>query len=75
VKWGSAGQLAAAPGRRARAAPLPPKQGRTSGVGDMGEGTRVPDARDRGEAGPSVSSGVRERVNRREAGRWWGTDT
>jgi hypothetical protein len=44
-------------------------------VGDVGEGTRVPDARDRGEAGPSVSSGVRERVNRREAGRWWGTDT
>jgi hypothetical protein len=33
------------------------------------------DERDRGEAGPGVSGGVRERVKGRETEQRWGTDT
>jgi hypothetical protein len=33
-----------------------------------GDGPRVADARDQGEAGPGVSGGVQERAKRREAG-------
>jgi hypothetical protein len=46
-----------------------------TGIGDVGEGTRAADARDRGEVGPGVSGGERERVKRIEAGRRWGTNT
>jgi hypothetical protein len=51
------------------------KQGKAAGVGDAGEGTQAADVWDRGEARPGVSSGVRERAKRREAGWRWGADT
>jgi hypothetical protein len=72
---GSAGRPVVAPSHRAQALPLPRKLGRAVGMDDADEGTRVADARDWGEAGPSVSGGVRGRTKRREAWRWRVVDT
>jgi hypothetical protein len=66
---GSAGRPVVAPSHQAQVSPLPRKMGRAVGMDDAGEGTRVADARDWGEAGSSVSGGVRGRTKRREAWR------
>jgi hypothetical protein len=84
---GSAGRLAAAPGRRAQAAPLPREQGRATCLGDMGGcrcranrggqhawATRAADARDWGEERPGDSGVVRERAKKTEAGQRRGSD-
>jgi hypothetical protein len=63
---------AAAPGRRARAVPLPREQGR---VADAATRANVADEWDRGEAGPGGSGRVRGRRRESEAGRLWGADT
>jgi hypothetical protein len=60
---GSAGRPVAAPDRRAQAVSLLHEHGRAAGRGRHGAG--VTDRRDRGEAGPGVSSGVRERAGER----------
>jgi hypothetical protein len=61
------------PGRQARVALLPREQGRATAVGDAAMRANEADKRDRGEAGPGVSSGV-GREKGREAGRRQGAE-
>jgi hypothetical protein len=55
--------------------PLSCEQGRATALGDVVMRVNVAHERDRGEAGPGVSSGVWERVKVREVGRRQGADT
>jgi hypothetical protein len=58
----SVGRPAAAPGHRARVAPLPHEQGRAVALGEVVMRANVANERDRGEAGPGVNGGVQERA-------------
>jgi hypothetical protein len=44
------------------------EQGRAAAIGDVVTQANMADERDRGEAGPGVSSGVQERAKGRETG-------
>jgi hypothetical protein len=72
IEWG---QPAAAPGHRARVAPLPHEQGRAAALGEVVTRANVANERDRGEAGPGVNGGLQERAKGRETGWRWGADT
>jgi hypothetical protein len=51
------------------------EQGRAAAVGNVVTQANMADERDRGEAGPGVSSGVQERAKGRETGRQRGAVT
>jgi hypothetical protein len=71
----SVGWSAAAPGYRARVAPLPRAQGRVVALGEAVTRANVANERDRGKVGPGVNGGVQERAKGRETGWRWGADT